>query len=181
MTREKMNNTYFEWMYNLVCDSSRRPFFRDLLSYLYDREFTYILPMDGNRAEDGINLRYRFADECRFDDRMVASYLDDRDCSILEMLIALAIRCEEHIMENPDIGNRTAQWFWTMIESLGLEYMSDYHFDEEAADMIIDRFLNREYERDGSGGLFTIEDCPCDLRSVDIWYQMNRYLNTIYE
>lgn len=53
---------------------------------------------------------------------MIASYLDNRPCSVLEMIIALAIRLEEHIMDDPDIGNRTGQWFWDMIVSLGLGF-----------------------------------------------------------
>ena len=78
-----------------------------------------MIPMDGNRAEDGIDLRYRFGHEQHYSDAMVASFLDDRPCSVLEMMIALSIRCEEHIMDDPDVGNRTGQWFWSMIASLG--------------------------------------------------------------
>lgn len=54
----------------------------------------------------------------------------------LEMIIALAIRLEEHIMDDPDIGNRTGQWFWDMIVSLGL--------GSEGLIDVIRRFLNRD-------------------------------------
>ena len=110
---------------------------------------------------------------------MIATYLDDRPCSILEMMIALAIRCEEHIMEDPEIGNRTGQWFWNMIVSLGLGHMTDDYFDLAYVEEAVRRFLNREYSRDGSGGLFTIERCPQDMRRIEIWYQMCMYLQTI--
>jgi hypothetical protein len=133
--------------------------------------------MDGNRYEDGINLRYRFGDDEGIDSRIIASCLDAGPCSVLEMMIALAIRCEEHIMDDPDYGNRTGQWFWNMINNLGLGNMNDRRFDYFATKRVIDIFLNREYSRDGEGGLFVIHDSQYDLRNVDIWYQMMWYLN----
>lgn len=181
MTQKELNQEYFKWMYQLVCGErySKKLSYRKLLSYLHSVEFVYIIDLDGNRAEDGIDLRYRFGYERGYSDPMIASYLDDRPCSILEMMIALSIRCEEHIMENSDLGDRTGQWFWNMIVSLGLGSMTDARFDDEYVDEVVHRFLNREYERNGKGGLFTIEHCKKDLRSVEIWYQMCWYLNTI--
>lgn len=181
MNRDILKNEYFDWMYDLVCYRKYcgRLSYRKLLAYLNNRDFIYILDMDGNRAEDGIDLRYRFAYEHNYDYPMVTTYLDDRPCSVLEMTVALAIRCEDSIMADSDIGNRTSLWFWNMIKSLGLDHMSDANFDKDAADEIIDRFLDREYEPNGKGGLFTIEHCKYDLRSVDIWYQMMFYLDEI--
>lgn len=181
MNRDILKNEYFDWMYDLVCYRKYcgRLSYRKLLAYLNNRDFIYILNMDGNRAEDGIDLRYRFAYEHNYDYPMVATYLDDRPCSVLEMMVALAIRCEDSIMADSDIGNRTSLWFWNMIKSLGLDHMSDANFDKDAADEIIDRFLDREYESNGKGGLFTINRCRYDLRSVDIWYQMMFYLDEI--
>lgn len=176
-----LNNEYFDWMHNLVCNDrrSRRLSYRKLLSYLHDKDFTYIIELDGNRAEDGMELRYRFGDERGYREPQIAYYLDNRPCSILEMMVALAIRCEEHIMDDPDIGDRTGQWFWDMISNLGLMYMDDTNFDEQYTDEIIDRLLNREYESDGEGGLFTVRNRREDLRTVEIWYQMCWYLNDI--
>ena len=37
--------------------------YRRLFYKLHDTEFAYTIPMDGNRAEDGIELRYRFGRE----------------------------------------------------------------------------------------------------------------------
>lgn len=181
MNRDILTNEYFNWMCDLVCDKRycKKLSYRKLLSYLHNRDFIYILDMDGNRSEDGIDLRYRFAYEHNYSYPMVTNYLDDRQCSILEMMVALAIRCEDSIMADSDIGNRTGLWFWSMIKSLGLDHMSDANFDKDAADEIIDRFLDREYEPNGKGGLFTIEHCKYDLRSVDIWYQMMFYLDEI--
>jgi hypothetical protein len=181
MTKNELNKEYFEWMYQLVCNERypKRISYRKLLTHLHDIEFTYIIGMDGNRAEDGIDLRYRFGYERQYSKSMIATYLDDRPCSVLEMLTALAIRCEEHIMDDPDIGNRTGQWFWNMISNLGLSSLNDTRFDSEYLNRVITRFLNREYKRNGEGGLFTVKNCKHDLRTVEIWYQMCWYLDDI--
>lgn len=178
MIEDKMNDAYFEWMYQIVCDERDSGMsYRKLLYLLYDTDFNYTIPMDGNRAEDGIDLRYRFGYENAYEDATIAAYLDDRPCSILEMMVALAIRCEEHIMCDPDIGNRTGQWFWNMIDNLGLSDMDDIGFDKNYVKSAIQKFLNREYKRNGEGGLFTVKHCWKDLRLVEIWYQMCWYLD----
>ena len=146
------------------------------MKHLYSVPFTYSIPNDENRAEDGIDLRYRWAIMNGYDD--VPTYLDG-PCSVLEMMVALAIRCEESLMDDPQIGDRTRHWFWGMITNLGLGYMSNDNYDPQYVNEIIDRFLNREYDRDGRGGLFRIRDCRYDLRNVEIWCQLNWYINTI--
>jgi hypothetical protein len=134
--------------------------------------------MDGNRAEDGINLRYRFGREYSYPDAMIEAYLDIRPCSVLEMMTALAIRCEDHLMSDPDIGDRTGQWFWNMLVNLGLGPMDDAKFDRYQVDRILERFLERRYERNGKGGLFTVNN-GFDMRGTEIWYQMNYYLREV--
>lgn len=178
MKREEVINAYFEWLFDLVCKNrySNQISYRKLLMQLHDTEFTYQIPKDENRAEDGINLRYRFALDHGFSD--LSNYLVG-PCSVLEMLIALSIRCEESIMDNPNIGNRTGQWFWGMIVNLGLGSMIDNNFDKVFVEKVVGRFLDRQYGPDGDGGLFTIRNCNVDLRGVEIWYQLCWYLDTI--
>lgn len=181
MTQDELRSLYFDWMCDLVYDDrySKKLSYHKLLERLHEVDFEYTIAMDGNRAADGTDLRYRFAYENSYDSRMVAAYLDNRPCSILEMMIAIAIRCEERIMGDPDIGDRTGQWFWNMIVNLGLGSMTDAKFDDRYVDFVISRFLKRQYERNGKGGLFTVEHCTHDLRDVEIWYQMCWYLDEI--
>ena len=94
-------------------------------------------------------------------------------------MVALAIRCEESIMMSPDYDDRTSRWFWQMIGSMGLGVMNDGDFNIRSVNHIVDVFLERRYAPNGKGGLFTIRNCDYDLREVDIWYQMNWYLETI--
>lgn len=179
MGKDGLINEYFEWMYELVCNDKycKRLSYRKLLYFLHDVDFMYTNPMDGNRESDGIRLRYRFGQECGYEEPIIAAYLDDRPCSVLEMMIALALRCETQIMDDPIEGNRTGVWFWNMIVSLGLGAMSDSRFNALTVAHIIDRFLNRNYKRNGEGGLFTVEHCDQDMRTAEIWYQMCWYLD----
>lgn len=178
MRHDIIINDYFAWMYDLVCSGrfSRTVSFRKLLSYLHDTEFTFLMPMDENRAENGIDLRYRFSFDYTGVER--ADLYLQGPCSVLEMILAMAIKIEE-TMDNPRMGDRTSQWFWNMIVSLGLGSMNDDNFDERYVSETVDRFLRREYEPNGKGGLFTIRGCSDDLRDVDIWCQMCWYLNSI--
>lgn len=181
MNIDEVNNEYFEWMYHKVCyrryadDIS----YRKLLMQLHSTEFIAHLKSDENRVSDGINLRRRFSEESGFEYDYLSSFLGDYNCSILEMILALAIRCEETIMDDPLKGDRTGQWFWGMIVSLGLGPMTDINYDKKYVDGILQRFINRHYEPNGKGGLFTIRNCNADLRKVDIWRQLCWYLDSI--
>jgi hypothetical protein len=170
-----INNSYFEWLCRLVCDRQhRQSSYRQMLQNIHLIPFIAINPLDENRGADGIELRYRFAREENRRSELI--YLEIEKCSVLEMMIALAVRCEEHIMENSEIGNRTAQWFWIMVQNLGIEQTSDTY----DVTRIITRLLHRDYESDGRGGLFIV-DTGDDVRQIEIWYQMCLYLNNMLE
>ena len=178
MLADQIRNEYFDWMIDLV-NANRGPkeiSYIKLLTYLHNTEFTYLILRDRNRAEDGIDLRYRFGLIRKHPE--YPEYLSGPS-SVLEMMIALAIRCEECIMDDPAYGNRTSQWFWGMIVSLGLGGMTDAIFDRDYVEECLTRFLNREYERNGKGGLFTVKGTRRDMRKMEIWYQLNAYLNSI--
>lgn len=82
-------------------------------------------------------------------------------------------------MADPDVGNRTGKWFWTMMSNLKLDRMDDSMFERNRVKKVIQKFLDRDYARDGAGGLFRIKNCKYDLRDVEIWYQANWYLNGV--
>lgn len=182
----QIKSEYFDWLYDYVCTSRNIPglSYRKLFSTLHNIEFTYILDNDANRYDDGIELRRRFALEklgYTVDDKDGYRYILDilrGSCSVLEMIVALSLRCEEQIMDDPRYGNRLKQWFWSMIKTIGLQTMTDDNFDFDFVQHKIYIFLNRQYEPDGTGGLFYIPDTGEDMRELSIWAQLNRYLNS---
>lgn len=178
---DDITNEYFEWLVKKIYfkSSPKSASFRKLLQYLHTVEFRWCIDHDENRAEDGINMRWRFAVNkgCEEDPDEILDILGG-PCSMLEMMVALAIRCED-IMDDPSVGDRTPQWFWSMVTNLGLGSMHDDNFDKEKARDILDRFMAREYEPTGRGGLFRLRSCHTDLRKVEIWYQMCWYLDSI--
>ncbi len=175
---DRIRLDYFNWMYDRVC----RDRFASTISYemlfmfLHDTEFIWSVPHDENRAADGVSLRYRYCIEQDCED---LEYCLDGPCSVLEMMLAMAIRCEETITDDPEKGDRTAQWFWSMIASLGLGSMSDSNYNEWLVNDVITRFLNREYDPDGRGGLFTVKGWNRDMRTAEIWHQLMAYINSV--
>ena len=175
-----ISDEYFEWMYHLVCsdNSGRKKIsYRRLLSFLHSVDYIPRLEMDDNRRVDGIDLRYHFGYENGYPDAYINMYLDDRNCSVLEMMVALACKVEQEITDDYIYGDRTSQWFWSMIISLGLNGMEDSKFDFNYCEKVIDNFLSQNYKPNGDGGLFTLEHPVRDMRDVDIWCQFMWYLN----
>ena len=171
----KVKNNYFEWLYNYVCKGrvNNQISYRKLFMTLHSIDFDFYIRDDVNRALDGIDLRNRYATV--INDESVTDILDD-SCSVLEMILALAIRCEETIMDDPRYGDRTGQWFWNMISNIGIK-LTDDSYNESYVINRIYRFLERQYEPDGKGGLFYIPNCKEDLTAVDIWSQLCWYLD----
>lgn len=180
MTRKDISSRYFKWLCGIVCDERylKECSYNKLFALLHSIDFEVLIGMDQNRAEYGIDLRYRFGDECGFIQPMIASFLDIVPCSVFEMMVALSIDCE-NILGDLEKNNGPSKWFWMMINNLGLSGMDDENFNEKEAKQIIFRFLNRDYLSNGKGGLFVIDNCKYDLRRVEIWKQMCLYLDTI--
>ena len=177
--KSNFKKRYFHWLCDFTGDWAS---YKLLLRRLHDTPFLYILDRDENRAKDGMDLRYRFVCKNNIDKSEIERYFKDTEhCSILEMMIALAIRCEEHIMANSDLGDRTGRWFWAMIANLGLGLQMDTNYCPRKIDDILQDFINREYAPNGEGGLFTVHNSRFDLRSVEIWYQAMWYLGEVYK
>lgn len=165
---------YFDWLVSFIGGCGR---YSKLFNKLNSVPFVYLMAIDGNRAEDGIALRSRFEDQKGYPKGYFVSEYGSLPCSVLEMMIALCIRCEEDIMGNDIYGDRTGYWFYQMLKNLGLDGMTDSNYDDSTVDYILDRFLYRQYSPDGTGGLFKINNPNVDCRSMEIWMQLNWYLN----
>lgn len=163
--------TYLEWLIDLVSeDDYHRYSYQKLFSLMLDKEFDWFIKNDGNRAIDGEELRDLYFKETGLDS------CKDGPCSVMEMFVALAIRCEMDIMYDPSEGDRTSMWFWIMMENLELDDLDDNTFSYEIAEDILDTFLSRRYCKDGYRGPFYVSNSKVDLRKVELWYQLNYYL-----
>lgn len=178
---------YKAWLIDLV----RMRQHRQLFDMLHDIEFTWVHPFDENRAEEGIALRYRFTQD-EFDSagrnrygHPYLSSMDDIPCSVMEMLIALAISIEDSIMYDPAKGDRTHIWLWMMLRNLGLDKFSDeflsrlsdrsFNHIRNTVNKTVSTLLDRTYDYSGYGGLFPLRNPRTDQRDEEIWYQANVY------
>lgn len=176
--KSKIIDDYYNWLIGLTCGWCHGNYTR-LMSYLDCRQFTWTISNDENRASDGVDMRFRFVEETpEYNYRDVYLYLT-QSCSVLEMMAALAIRCEDHIMGDPSTDNHTDIWFWEMIANMHLDQMTDDNFDESYVEQIVTNMLERRYKKNGEGGLFRIKDNKRDMRTVEIWCQLSWYLNEI--
>lgn len=175
---------YYIWLLSFIeSDDYKTSDYSLLLNKLFETEFYSIINYDDNRISDGYSLRDKYAEKEHIHLYYLADELPEY-CSVLEVMIALAMRMEFDIMADDKYGDRTPLWFWTMVESLGLEDEYDRRYDDVYVTEVLDIFLERKYRKDGKGSLFWIKNMgqklgQFDARGTEIWYQMNYFLNEI--
>lgn len=163
---EPLDEAYFVWLCSLLDEDWEFSYDREMLRTMHRTPFRYTVSNDRNRALDGIELRHDF-----FYNNPVKSSPWEVDgwlgleCSILEMLIALADRAAYQS------GDSMTRWFQVFLENLGLP---DNVYRTKNA---LRRLNSRQYSWDGSGGgLFPLRYPGEDQRQVEIWYQMSAYI-----
>lgn len=169
---EEITDEYFEWLMYVAALSNG---YTKLARTLHQIQFYSIVRNDDNRGEDGKVLRKIFENETLYRDYSCL----DKECSMLEMLIGLAIRMES-ILEDSDEEDRTIKWFWEILNNAGLSKFSDIDWNSlggaDAVTEIVRDILERKYSRSGDGGLFPLKAPKKDQRKVEIWYQLSAYL-----
>ena len=177
---EKYYDQYFYHLYD-ICTRGKNPniSYKKLFFHLYKTAFKVKLDKDINRVYDALEMRKNYFKNILSDLDIFDYMINEFPCSVLEIIVALAMRCEDTIMSNTEYGDRTTQWIWQMIVSLGLGGQSDEHYDAKDVENKLYIFMNRKYDRNGRGGLFTVKKTLKDLRKIEIWCQMLWYLDTI--
>lgn len=168
--------TYLDWLKSqvnyFIVDSPHDM----LLNRLHDFPFIPVIERDQNRAADGIHLRDEYFKDFGEDGMVI-----DTRCSFLEFLIALARRMNYIYADIHE--DRTKDMFWTLIRNLGLEWLTDEEFlmdgGETAVACAVTRINHREIKPNGFYGLFPLQNPREDQRNVEIWYQMNQYLDEV--
>lgn len=177
------NHLYFEFLSSLVCTGTEKREYSKLLRYLHDTPFRYSIMQDQNRESDGINMRHKFADTYQhgLNYVQIMNTIDNRDCSMLEMMVALSYRIEHDILNDDSIGDQTGKWFWTMIDNIGIDIINscwDSQLDETIEKM--DICLDRDYDYEGHGSFFSVRNPIEDMRETEIWYQANWWITYEY-
>lgn len=168
------DDRYFEWLYShigSVDDKNPRHTFWELAKQMYQKRFFWFVPNDDNRAMDGKLLRESFINDMGGEG--VSQSWMDLPCSFLEMLIALSAHTAF------ETYGEAGDWFWKILENLGLNRFSDSRYNPHVAheiDECMERVMRREYGADGTGGLFPLRHAQRDQRNVEIWYQKEAYL-----
>lgn len=162
---EPIEDLYFNWLCaKVMYDEPGRSV--DLLKILHGTEFQWLLHGDQNREEDGKALRRHFVRETQLGHPDPAL-----PCSVLEMMIALAVRAEFQT----DIPVK--DWFWTMMRNLKIdEFRVVRPSDIPYINGALYKLVHRRYDSWGIGGLWPLTRPIQDQREVEIWYQLCAYL-----
>lgn len=145
-----------------------------LLRELHKSLYFSTVGNDQDRATDGKALREPFGGVSR----------DMGECTVLEMLVAFAMRIDIWLNGGTVFGQRL--WLYTMLHNLGLDTYDDDRCagDPNAVEeirSIVERWLSRQYRADGLGGIFPLRNPVMDQRKVELWYQLQGYLHEHYE
>lgn len=167
----KDDESYLVWLYAQIGSvrlRNRARSFWDLARVMFTTEFTWFVPNDDNRAEDGRDLRLEFMDDTGYEPD--EEWLD-LGCSMLEMMIALSRRLSF------EADGEARDWFWQLVANLGLEECNDRsNFDQGRVTEILQTVCKRTYASNGQGGLFPLRNPDRDQRKVELWDQQSAYI-----
>lgn len=174
---------YHRWLVTLVDDENGTLAYdyHELMLFLDEMSFKWSIEMDKNRAEDGLQLRYDYDYQYGNGDLGVADILSDTECTVLEMLVALSLRCYDDFLSGFDAKIASPhRVFLDMITNLGLQNQADGHLNFEFCVKKCENFVNRRYEKDGRGNIFRVNPVDLDCRDTEIWWQMMRYVDKYF-
>lgn len=178
LSDSQVHELYFKWLCTPLLEGSKEEYWH-LLRELHNTPFRWSVPNDDNRGSDGLKLRDEFVEN---QDLGIYEWaiLMQRPCTVLEMIIGVAIRVEDVM----DDGTGFVHWFWELIKNLDLTRYNDREYWHQGASVyvrqIVNNLLSRNYQRNGDGGLFPMKSDRIDQRKIEIWYQMNAYLQERY-
>lgn len=179
MTHDKEN--YFEFLVEAVELDDRTERFSMLLEYLFRVPFvldkSYVL--DEDRVQNGLSMRENYAFRTFKTQASYDRFLDSfgRGISVLEFLVSLSDKMSETIYFDSHRG----EFFWQIIDNLGLDCMNDEEFDQKIVENVLKILFERRYNRDGSGGgMFYIPNSKFDLTKMDFMHQANVWLSHIF-
>lgn len=173
---------YLSWIkWEVLADDEYDAFrYQTLIKKLFLIEFRYESIMDSNRAVDGLDLRYRFGRQKGLLEKTITGNLAFLSCSVLDMMVALSIRTYEELTKDFPDPIPPSKIFWMMIDNMQLIGQTDDSFDEKYVERRVKIMLDHKFAKDGEGGLFRVKGTTRDMRSAEIWYQMQWWANSVF-
>jgi len=179
MNKAVMNydKLYFDYLTNIIDVNDKAANYSKLLEAFYYFDFLWLpnIPLDENRAKDGLQLRTMYKaflpeeEHVAFDSIFVG-----RQCSILEMFVAFADRLT-YIVSSFDCPS----YFWLFVENLGLNSYDNLHYDQGAVFTILDAFLYGKKLNPEDQNPPVLFPCRKVYENLDrdLYMQANYYLN----
>lgn len=183
MSSHSLSGDYLRWLCAQIRgdrDGNPNRTYDGLCVIMYETEFIELVPNDGNRIGDGLDLRVEFCQQQGFAKRRIGDFLakegPNPPCSFLEVLIGLSRRLAWNA------GGSAEGWAWELMCNLTLHRLGDPVGRTRARKIhrILEGCIRREYDPDGRGGFFPLEQPLEDQRKVELWYQMAAFIDEIH-
>ena len=172
-----LEEEYLNWLYSLIAQRHIRHLRRtywNLLAQLHHKRFVSKVKLDSNRVQDGKDLRREFLGEKGYVPDPIWLEEDRPFCTFFELMVVLSRKLAF------DGGGEPHDWFWELIDNLGMTQYWDRarrsRMSERQIDDILNRVIFREYDPDGRGGFFPLRYPSEDQRGVQLWYQLAAYV-----
>lgn len=162
------DNGYFNWLMGIIGGPGE---YKNAIELLWRTEYYSNIPNDQNRAVDGLKLRYYYEQETGKKCEKIGP------CSVLEMMIRLAMRTESGFLFDQKVGNRTNLWFWDMFFSAGFEKINESGQKKWANAHFLDKFLARET----GTFFFKMAKSPENFGQMEVWEQLCRYISEKFD
>ena len=167
--------TYYDYLVDQIDGEEKRGRkFSKILHKMLEVPFLDLVGNDSNRVEDGLIFRRNY----ELETGEHSGYL--HSVSVFEVLLGLADRMNFELDEADMHLDQTAELFWELVDNLGLLGYDDEIYNENEVEKRLEKFVTRDYEPDGRGGCFPIFNPKNDQRDVELWYQMQAYINEKY-
>lgn len=181
MNEEYLIKSYYDWLMEKIDFDDKVMMYENLLEYLFNKDFIWLetIPLDKNRASDGLELREEYAKILGPEGNGFMQIISSKRCSILEMLIAFSIRLTQLV------SLEKYEFFWMFIDNLGLGWATEYDFDIDIVEGIINDFLYGTINgKEPSGGqnppvLFPCREVYTNM-NLDLYMQANLYLKSYF-
>ena len=181
--------SYIEWLESFTIDDripkEYQTTYHHLINKLWSINYIPSIGNDVDRATDGLELRSRYYDIYMRESGLTArnDVVDNvvsifGECTLLEMLIALSMNMYD-IMQDMDIYNSVSRWFWELLKNAKIDRLDDSSWDDLTDSQYVEDIVKDIMELKENGytrGWFDLDIWT----SVEIWYQMHKYLSRYF-